>query len=81
MEWIGIVASIIIVFSTMFKTTTFKGTILMRVLNTIGSILFIVYGFMLPAYATAICNCCTLIINIFYLFKEVKDHNKQQIIK
>lgn len=76
MELLGIVASITIVFSMIFQTTTFKGTISMRILNTIGSIFFIVYGFALPAYATAVCNCCVFAINIFYLIKEVKDRNK-----
>lgn len=77
LEVIGIIASVIIVFSMIFKTTTFRGTILMRIINGIGSAFFIVYGLMLPAYSTAICNACTFIINIFYLFKEIKDNKKQ----
>jgi hypothetical protein len=76
MELTGIMASIIIIFSMVFKTTTFKGTMLMRTLNTVGSVLFIIYGLSIPAYSTAICNCCALLINIFYIFKETKDYKR-----
>lgn len=75
-EIIGIIASILIVFSMAFKTTSYKGTMLMRIINTIGSIFFIIYGFILPAYATAITNCCGFVLNIFYIFKETHDRRK-----
>ena len=75
-EIIGLIASLLIVLSMVFKTTTFKGTMLMRIINLLGSIFFIVYGFILPAYATAIANVCVLFINIFYIIKEYKDHKK-----
>ena len=32
-EIIGIIASVLIVFSMLFKTTTFKGTVWMRIIN------------------------------------------------
>ncbi len=75
-EIIGIIASILIVFSMVFKTTTFKGTILMRIINSIGSIFFIVYGILVAAYSTTAANCAIFIVNVFYLIKEIKDHNK-----
>lgn len=75
-EIIGIIASIFIVFSMVFKTTTFKGTILMRIINGIGSIFFIVYGILVAAYSTTATNCAVFIINVFYLIKEIRDHNK-----
>lgn len=75
-EIIGLIASIFIVCSMCFKTTTFKGTIFMRVINALGSVGFIIYGFTLPALATAITNCFAFMVNTFYLFKELKDHNK-----
>ena len=77
-EIIGIIASILIVFSMVFKTTTYKGTILMRILNLTGSIFFIIYGFLLPAYSTAITNCCVFGLNIFYIFKETYDRRKEK---
>ena len=47
---------------------------MMRILNLTGSIFFVVYGFLLPAYATAITNSCALLLNAFYIVKEYKDH-------
>ena len=75
-EVIGIIASIFIVVSMCFKTTTFKGTIVMRIINGLGSIIFVIYGILLPAIATLITNACALVINLFYLIKEIKDHRR-----
>ena len=78
-EVIGLLASLLIVCSMIFKTTTFKGTIAMRSINLFGSAAFIVYGIMLPAYATAAANTLVLIINTFYLIKEIHDYKKSSL--
>lgn len=77
-EIIGIIASVLIVFSMVFKTTTFKGTMLMRILNLTGSVFFIVYGFLLPAYATAITNTCAFVLNLIYIIKEPYDRRHKK---
>lgn len=83
-EVIGIIATVLILFSMMFKTTTLKGDIRMRILNLIGSIIFTVYGCLLPALSTAILNGILIIINTYHLvtlLKEKKNssnENKQQ---
>ena len=74
---IGIIASILVVISALSKTTTYKGTVWLRVMNMLGSIFFIIYGALLGAWSTMICNICMLIISIIYLFIEVKDHKKK----
>lgn len=79
LELIGLVGSILIVFSMIFKTTNFKGTILMRIINSVGSIFFIIYGFLLPAYSSALTNSILLVLNIIYLIIEIKSHNKEKI--
>lgn len=81
LEIIGFIGSLLIVFSMIFKTTNFKGTICMRILNGVGSIFFIVYGFYLPAYATAITNSILLILNIVYLIVEIQFRNKVKKLK
>lgn len=73
MEWIGIVATLFIVASMSFKTSTIKSTIWMRVLNLIGSIVFIIYGIMLPAYSTALMNTLLVFINGYHLIKLIKN--------
>lgn len=77
-EIVGIVASIFIVFSLVFKTTTFKGTLLLRVLNSLGCVFFIIYGGLIGAWSTLIANAACLIINIIYTVIEIKNHKKQE---
>ncbi len=41
----------------------------LRVVNSIGSIIFTVYAFIIHSYPTAIMNLCLVMINIYYLVK------------
>ena len=41
----------------------------LRIVNTIGSIIFTVYAFIIHSYPTAIMNLCLVMINIYYLIK------------
>ena len=77
-EIVGIIASLFIVFSLIFKTTTFKGTLLLRLLNSVGCIFFIVYGAVLPAISTAIANSACLIINIVFIVIETRSYLKNK---
>lgn len=76
-EIIGLFASIILVVSLLPRTTSYKGTIIMRALNMIGSIMFVVYGCLLPAISTGIANGCLVVIDLYYLIREIKDHKKK----
>ncbi|MBQ3502455.1 MAG: lactate dehydrogenase [Clostridia bacterium] len=71
-EFIGIIAALLIVFSMSFPTMSFKWSICMRVLNIVGSAVFVVYGVLLPAVATAIANSALIIINGYHLYKLIK---------
>ena len=48
----------------------------MRAINIFGSIIFMVYGILLPAISTAVLNGLLIFINIFYLIKLLKLKNK-----
>ena len=74
-ELIGIVATVIILISMLFTTTTVKGSIYMRSLNILGSLIFIVYGFLLPAVSTATLNAMLTVINVYHLIKLIKDRD------
>ena len=76
-ESVGIVASIFIVFSLAFKTTTFKGTLLLRILNSLGCVFFIVYGGLIEAWSTLIANAACLIINIIYTIIEIRNYKRK----
>jgi hypothetical protein len=41
----------------------------LRIVNTIGSIIFTIYAFIIHSYPTAIMNLCLVLINIYYLVK------------
>lgn len=77
-ESIGIVATVLILFSMLFKTTTLKGDIRMRVLNLLGSLIFTVYGCLLPAISTAVLNGLLIIINTYHLISLLKEQKKQE---
>ena len=69
-EIIGIIASIILIVAMSFRSTAPKKNILMRAINIVGSILFVVYGFLIPAYSTAGLNLAIIIINNIYIILE-----------
>lgn len=71
-EIVGISGSILIAISMVFKTTTDKGVMYLRIFNLLGSIVFVVYGFMLPAYSTIVLNCMCVVLNIVGLVKIIR---------
>lgn len=75
MNWVeilGIAATIFIIISMSCKTLSKKWSIIMRVTNIIGSILFVIYGSLLPAISTAILNGVLMIINSVHLINLIK---------
>lgn len=63
-EWIGYAASIMIGIS-MFM----KDMVKLRFINLIGSLLFVIYGFIIKAYPVAIVNLVIVFVNIYYIYK------------
>ena len=76
-EVIGFIATLLILFSMLFKTTSLKGDIRMRIFNLIGSIIFTVYGCLIPALSTAILNAGLIIINSYHLTLLLKEKKSQ----
>lgn len=77
-EIIGICATVFILISMSINTQTWKGDVWMRIVNIIGSIIFTVYGFLLPAYSTGVLNVLLVFINIFHLTKLFLSKNREQ---
>ncbi|WP_297714018.1 YgjV family protein [Clostridium sp.] len=67
-EWVGYVASIMIAIS-LVMTDIVK----LRVINSIGCILFAIYGFTVKAYPVGIINSFIFFVNSYYLYKFYKD--------
>ena len=74
-EFIGILASILIFISMCVKSTTIKGNSIMRIINIIGSVLFVYYGYILSAYSTMMLNAGCILINLYYIFSMKKADN------
>ena len=78
-EIIGITATLLILVSMCFKTTSPKGALCMRIINIVGSAVFVVYGILLPAISTAILNGALIIVNTYHtIFLMKSDKNKKQ---
>ena len=77
-EIVGISGSILIAISMVFKTETDRGVMLLRIFNLLGSIVFVVYGFMLPAYSTIILNCICVVLNIVGLVRIIQKIRKEK---
>ena len=67
-EWVGYAASIFIAIS-LLMTDLFK----LRLINSIGCILFVIYGFSVKAYPVGVINLFIFFINIYFIIKMKKD--------
>ncbi len=72
-EWIGYCASILIEISL-----TMTSIVPLRIINSIGCSLFVVYGIYVGVYPVAISNGVIIIINIYNLYKlyKIKQNKK-----
>ena len=77
-EILGIVASILIAISMLAKADTLRSKLFMRILNCFGSLAFVVYGLILPAYATAFLNLILVVINIYYIIQFIKEYKRKK---
>lgn len=68
-EWVGYLASLALIISFMMKNLN-----TLRIINSIGAILFVVYGIMLTiSWPIIITNAFILVANIYYLtFKRIR---------
>ena len=68
-EWIGYAASFMI--ATSLLLTDLKK---LRVINTIGCVLFVIYGSLVGAYPVVISNIAIAFINFYHLYKLSKSN-------
>ncbi len=62
-EWVGYAAMISLMISFLMKDIK-----KLRIINTLGCLLFVIYGFMLGSYPIIITNAFISMVNIYYLF-------------
>ena len=72
---VGLVASLIVLVSMCFDTSTRKGDLLLRSWNFVGSILSVIYGIILgpEGFGMLILNTPLVFVNIYYLIKIWKE--------
>lgn len=75
-EWLGIIASTLVLVS--FLTSNQIKT---RIINLVGCVVFIIYGFLLPAYSTAFMNIAMIIVHVVFLTKYFIKHRKEKQVE
>lgn len=68
-EIIGMIASHIIFISICIKSNNDKSNITMRLLNTLGSLLFVIYGISIKAYSIVYLNFGAILLNVYHIYK------------
>lgn len=61
-ELLGYLASLFVAISLMMRSLT-----KLRVINLVGSLLFIAYGLVIGAYPVAVMNAFILLVNLYHL--------------
>ena len=72
-EVIGISASTIILISMLFKTSSAKGSLIMRLINAFGSIVFVVYAILISSISTMVLNGGLIIVHAYYITTLIKE--------
>ena len=75
-EVIGIIATVLLVISMMVNTKNPKMVIIMRAINAVSCVGFVVYGLLLSAYSTATSNGFIFFVDVWYLYKNIKMYKK-----
>lgn len=72
-EILGVSATIILLISMSYSCKDRKSTIIMRLMNALAAVLFIIYSIVMNAYSTILSNLAILLIDLFYLTKLLKS--------
>lgn len=74
LEYIGYLASLMVLFSF-----TMKSIKKLRLVNMMGCVLFILYGFLMPSFRIGlpiiIANTAIFLVNFYYLLKQSNINN------
>ena len=53
----------------------------LRIINTIGSVIFTIYAFIIKSYPTAFMNFCLVLINLHFLWKMSRMEKAYEIVE
>lgn len=64
-ELFGYIASLVTIISFLMKDVK-----ILRIVNLIACVMFVIYGLLINSYPLALVNVIVAFINIFYLFRK-----------
>lgn len=75
-ELIGYAGSLLVVISLLMSNI-----IRLRLINTVGSVIFCIYAIVIKSYPTAAMNAALVIINVYYLIKLMKTQRSYYMVE
>lgn len=75
-EMLGYVATFFVAASFLFKSI-----INLRIVNTIGAALFVIYGMIITAYPVAVLNGFLVLVNLYQLYRLKKEQPMSKTLK
>lgn len=75
-EMLGYVATFFVATSFLFKSI-----INLRIVNTIGAVLFVIYGVIIAAYPVALLNGFLVCVNLYQLYRLKKEQPISKTLK
>ena len=75
-ELIGYIGSALVLISFLMASV-----IKLRIINTIGSLISVIYSLIISAYPTALMNAALVCINIYYLIQYMRLDRNYTVVK
>ncbi|THA09850.1 YgjV family protein [Rodentibacter pneumotropicus] len=69
--------------ATFFVATSFlfKSIVYLRIVNSIGDVLFVIYGVIIDAYPVAVLNAFLVCVNLYQLYRLKKEQPLSKTLK
>ena len=71
-EVLGMLATVILIISMAYNCKDKKSAIIMRIINGVAALMFVIYSICMSAYSTILSNLLILLIDIYYLIKLMR---------
>lgn len=75
-ELVGYVGSFLVLVSFLMTSV-----VKLRLVNSIGGIIFMIYALIIESYPTAIMNACLVLINFYFLWKASRQSNTYELVR
>ncbi|MGV9199211.1 MAG: hypothetical protein ACOC4M_10360, partial [Promethearchaeia archaeon] len=76
LEIVGFFASVLVAISL-----AMKNILKLRIINTSGATIFVIYGLIIQAYPVFLVNFIIILVNIYYLYDILTSQDKFEILK